>query len=100
MTLVEANDGLGQTYEENLTSGCPSLDIERFNQNQARKAGIVNKIELALEKDKLIIPFEDVRKELLDFKILDDGTMGAVGKDAHDDTVMALGMALAAAEAG
>ena len=98
LTLVEANDGLGQTYEENLTNGCPSLDIERFIQNQARKAGIVNRIELALEKKKLIIPFEDVIKELLDFQILEDGTMGAVGKDAHDDTVMALGMALAAAE--
>ena len=60
LTLVEANDGLGQTYEENLTNGCPSLDIERFIQNQARKAGIVNRIELALEKKKLIIPFEDV----------------------------------------
>lgn len=97
LTYVESNDGLGQTYLENLSSGCPSLDLERFNQNNQRKGWIVNKIQLGLERGDLSIPKSAVIDELLSFQIFSDGTMGAVGKDAHDDTVMGLGMALAAA---
>lgn len=99
-TLVEANDGLGQTYEENLCAACPKLDIERFNNNNQRKALLINKIQLALEKEELKIPKSPIIDELLGFQLLEDGTMGAIGKDAHDDTVIALGLALVAAQYG
>ncbi|MEL6776503.1 MAG: terminase family protein [Cyanobacteria bacterium J06597_16] len=94
---VEANDGLGQTYEENLLAGCPGLEIDRYIQNEGRKALLVNKLVLALERKEISIPKSPAIDELLSFQQLDDGTMGAWGKDAHDDTVMALGMAVVAA---
>jgi phage terminase large subunit-like protein len=99
-TFVEANDGMGQTFHENISSGCPALDIERFNNNKERKMYLVNKIQLALERGDLTIPKSAVIDELLSFQLFDDGSMGAVGKDAHDDCVMALGLALAAARYG
>lgn len=97
-TLVEANDGMGQTYHENISEGCPDLYIDRFPQTDVRKAGIVGKISLALENDDLGIPKSVILDELLCFSELEGSRMGAVGKDAHDDTVMALGMALQAAQ--
>lgn len=97
-TLVEANDGLGQTFEENIAKGCPGLHIERFINNQSRKAYAINKIQLALERDLLCIPKSPIINELLAFQIDEAGVMGAVGKDVHDDTVMALGIALVAAD--
>jgi hypothetical protein len=96
-SLVEANDGLGQTYFEALSTACPGLSVERFNNTRERKAGLVNTIDLALERGHLAIPKCPVISELLGFQQLEDGTLGAVGKDAHDDTVMALGLALHAA---
>lgn len=98
LTYVESNDGLGQTYCENLNAGCPSLDIERFNQTNQKKALIVNKIQVGLERSNLFIPKSAIVDELLGFQVFADGSMGNMpGKDSHDDTVMALGMALAAA---
>ncbi|MGG6242849.1 terminase large subunit domain-containing protein [Nodosilinea sp. AN01ver1] len=99
-TFVEANDGMGQSYHEALLSGSPGLQIDRFNNTKERKASIVNKIDLALERGQLGIPKGPVIDELLSFQQLEDGSMGAVGKDAHDDTTMALGLALAAARYG
>lgn len=96
-TLIEANDGLGQTYHENISNGCLGLNVKRFNNNNGRKAAIVNKIQLALEKETLIIPKSAIIDELLSFQQLENGELTAVGKNAHDDTVMALGMALQAA---
>lgn len=93
-TFVEANDGMGQQYHENISEGCPGLVISRFPQTEVKKAGIIGKISLALENDDLGIPKSIIIDELLGFSELDDGKMGAVGKDAHDDTTMALGMAL------
>lgn len=99
-SFVESGDGLGQTYLENIQSGCPSLDIDRFATNDTKKAGLVGRIELALEKGDLIIPKSPVVDELLSFCQLENGKMEAFGKDAHDDTVMALGFALEAARYG
>lgn len=96
-TLVEANDGMGQQYHENISEGCPDLLIERFPQTDVRKAGLVGKISLALENDDIGIPKSAIVDELLCFSELDGGKLGAVGKDAHDDTVIALGMALESA---
>lgn len=95
-TLVEANDGMGQAYEESLLAGCPSLEIERFINNEQRKALAVNKIDLALEKGVIEIPKSPIIDELLSFQKDENGKMEAVGKNAHDDTVMGLGMALVA----
>ncbi|NER78078.1 MAG: hypothetical protein F6K42_00580 [Leptolyngbya sp. SIO1D8] len=99
-SLVESNDGLGQTYVEALQSGCLSQRIRRFNSNPDRKAYIVNKIQLALEKGCLKIPKSAIIDELLSFQRLENGEMAAVGKNVYDDTVMALGMALTAARYG
>lgn len=95
-TLVEANDGMGQSYLEALSIGCPGIEIDRFINNQQRKALAVNKIEVALERGVLSIPKSPIIDELLSFQQDEDGKMQAVGKNAHDDTVMALGMALVA----
>lgn len=96
-SFVEANDGLGQTYEENLLAGCPGLDIERFANTRQRKANLIGKIEMTLERRRIQIPKSPIIDELLSFQSFDDGSMGAAGKDAHDDAVIALGLALEAA---
>lgn len=99
LTYCEANDGLGQTYEENLLTLAPGQLIERFVNSAQKKALAVNTLELALEKGSLSIPDSPILNELLNFSRFEDGTMGSIGKDMHDDTVMALAMALMAASA-
>ena len=99
LTYCEANDGLGQTYEENLLTLAPGQLIERFVNSAQKKALAINTLELALEKGSLTIPRSPILGELLNFSRFEDGTMGSIGKDMHDDTVMALAMALMAASA-
>lgn len=99
-TLVEANDGLGQSYHEQILSACPSLDIERFVNSDTRKANAIGKIQLALERQDLSIPKSPITDELLSFQVLDNGRMEGIGRGVHDDTVMALAMAVQASNYG
>jgi hypothetical protein len=99
-TYVEANDGMGQSYCEAISTACSELTIERFTTTKERKNTAINKLDLAIERGHLAIPKCPAITELLGFQQLEDGSMGAVGKDAHDDTVMAMALALSAARYG
>jgi hypothetical protein len=91
---------MGQSYCEAISTACSELTIERFTTTKERKNTAINKLDLAIERGHLAIPKCPAIAELLGFQQLEDGSMGAVGKDAHDDTVMALALALSAARYG
>lgn len=99
-TLVESNS-LGQLYLENLASVNRGLSIGGHHTSQQSKELIVGKINLALEQGAIALPKGDIADELLAFR-----RTGANGKTleaapgSHDDTVVALGLALHAAQFG
>lgn len=99
-TLCESNS-LGQLYVENLTSVSPGISIGGHHTSQQSKELIVGKINLALEQGAIAFPKGDIPDELLSFR-----RTGANSKrleaapGAHDDCVIALGLALHAARFG
>ena len=99
-TLVESNS-LGQLYLENLTSVNKTLSIEGFHTSQQSKELIVGKINLALEREVLTFPKGDIADELLAFRRTGANMKKLeAAQGNHDDTVIALGLALHAAQFG
>lgn len=97
-TLCESNS-IGQLYLESLISVCSAQHIEGFHTSAPSKEVAVGRIVLALEKGHLAIPPCPLVEELLAFRRTDTGKLEA-GGSAHDDSVIALGLALTAAGYG
>ena len=99
-SLVESNS-LGALYLENLTSVNRALNIEGFHTSRQSKEVIVGKINLALEKQCLSFPKCAIPDELLSFRRTGVNMQRLeAAKGYHDDTVIALGLALHAAQFG
>lgn len=99
-TLTETNS-LGQLYLENLTSVNKTLSIEGFHTSQQSKELIVGKINLALERNALTFPKGDIPDELLAFRRTGANMKRLeAAQGNNDDTVIALGLALHAAQFG
>lgn len=96
-TIVETN-AMGQLYLERLASIHPRRDIQGFATTAQSKGLLVGRITLALERGDLRILAGPIEQELLGFRRNGDRLEAAVG--AHDDCVMALGLALTAAQYG
>lgn len=99
-TAVEANS-IGALYLENLTAVCRGQHIEKFTTTQTSKELLVGKITLALERGELIVPSGIVRDELLSFRRSgNNGQKLGAAAGSHDDVVIAIGLALVAAQFG
>lgn len=91
---VEGN-GLGQFVYEALQGSHGSI-VDKFNTTANSKAAIIGRLQLALECKKLTFPANSpIEQELLSFRRVGDKLQAAEG--SHDDTVMALALALRAA---
>lgn len=99
-SLVEKNS-LGELYLENLVSTNKGRNIEGFFTSQQSKELIIGKINLALEKNAITFPKGPIADELLTFRRSGRNlkTLEAAS-GCHDDTVVALGLALHAAKFG
>lgn len=96
--LVVEKNGLGQLWRDRLIALFPYLDIEGFNTTSESKEALVGRITLALEREELTFATSIVESELLSFRR--NGKRLEAGGGAHDDTVIALGLALTAADYG
>ncbi len=93
---VEKNS-MGQVWLENLAGLGYPCQIEGFNTTAASKPVLIGRLQIALERGVLRIPKGSVIvDELLAFRRTDSGKLEA-GGNAHDDTIMALSLALQAA---
>lgn len=93
---VEKNS-MGQVWLENLSGLGLHCDIDGFSTSASSKDVLIGRLQLALERGVLRIPKgSPIIDELLAFRRTERGKLEAGGK-AHDDTVMALGLALHAA---
>lgn len=91
LTTVERNS-MGVVWVEKLASlGIRAVD--EFNTTEASKEVLIGRIQIALENGVLRIPAGPIIDELFAFRRDDKGRLGA-GGNAHDDTVIALGLAL------
>lgn len=90
---VEAN-GAGDLYIESLNlNPFKHFRIKRFNTNQTTKELLIQRMIQLLEDGDLLIPSgTEIADELLTFKRKGKGYSAPSGK--HDDTVMALGLAI------
>lgn len=93
--VVEKNS-MGQVWLENLAGLSLGCKIDGFSTSQPSKEVLIGRLQIALEKGELRIPKGVIVDELLAFRRDDRGKLGATGS-AHDDTVMALALALNAA---
>lgn len=99
-TVVEANS-IGALYLENLTAVCRGQHIQKFVTTQTSKELLTGKITLALERGELIFPPGVARDELLSFRRSgNNGQKLGAATGSHDDVVIALGLALVAAQYG
>lgn len=96
-TTIEKNS-IGALYLERITSVCGGDKIEGFNTSQQSKALLIGRINLALERGEISFPSGPIEQELLAFRRNGEKLEAAQG--AHDDCVMALGLALTAAYYG
>ena len=89
---VEKNS-MGQVWLENLAGRGHSCHIEGFSTSQTSKQVLIGRLQIALEKGVLRIPKGVIIDELLAYRRTDSGKLEA-GGNAHDDTVIALALAL------
>lgn len=95
--LIEQNS-LGQFYLERIQTLHSGRDIQGFNTTNNSKGLLVGRITLALEREEVQFPPGAIEQELLAFRRNEEKLEAAVG--AHDDCVIALGLALTAAQYG
>lgn len=96
-TIIEKNS-IGQLYLERISSVCLAQRIEGFTTTAQSKAGLIGRVTLALERGELKIPSGPIEQELLSFRR--NGEKLEAAPNAHDDCVIALGLALTAAGYG
>lgn len=94
LVVVEGN-GMGVIWNEKL-AGLGVHYIESFSTTESSKEVLISRIIIALERNVLELPEGPIIEELLSFRRTEKGRLQASSK-AHDDTVMALGLALHAA---
>ena len=93
---VEKNS-MGQVWLENLAGLGFSCQIEGFATTASSKPVLIGRLQIALERGVLRIPKDSpIIDELLAYRRTDSGKLEA-GGTAHDDTVIALALALQAA---
>ena len=93
---VETNS-MGAVWVEHLCKHISYCEIEGFATTKPSKETLIGRLQIALERGVLRIPKGPIIDELLSFRRTDSGQLEA-GGSAHDDTVMALALALHAAK--
>ena len=93
---IEKNS-MGQIWLEFLSGTNTGCQIEGFSTTAASKPVLVGRLQIALERGVLRIPKGIIVDELLAYRRLENGKMEA-GGNAHDDSVIALSLALHAAQ--
>jgi phage terminase large subunit-like protein len=91
-TTIETN-GPGKVWLESLAGLNLPTTLEGFNTSRPTKESLITRLLLAMERGELAIPDGPITQELLNFKRDPTGRLEAAG-NSHDDTVMALGLAL------
>ncbi len=93
---IEKNS-MGQVWLENLAGLGFSCEISGFTTTATSKQVLIGRLQIALERGVLRIPKGSVViDELLAYRRTDNGKLEA-GGNAHDDTVIAISLALRAA---
>lgn len=96
LVVVEVNGG-GVVYQEQLSRQIPYIRFMAMRTTGDSKPGLLSRVKLALERE--VLQFSSgsaVADELLSFRSNGKKLEAAQGK--HDDTVMALGFAIAGLE--
>jgi hypothetical protein len=91
---VEKNS-MGVVWLEHLAGVGFSGQIEGFSTTLPSKQVLIGRLQIALERGVLRIPKGPIIDELLAYRRTDSGKLEA-GGSAHDDTVIALALALGA----
>ena len=84
---------MGQNWLENLVGRCHSSLIDGMATTAKSKPVLIGRLQIALEQGVLRIPKGPIIDELLAYRQTDSGKLEA-GGSAHDDTVIALALAL------
>jgi hypothetical protein len=92
--IVEKN-GVGAIVSEVLSMKLAKYMVDPYNTNRPNKITNTDRIAYLLEREELMLPREPFFQELLMFQQLEGGDRKA-GPGAHDDSVMALALALSA----
>ena len=92
---VESN-AMGQVWVEHLAGICRRNRVQGFATTESSKQVLIGRLQIALEREVLKIPEGIIIDELLAYRRTDKGKLEA-GGNAHDDTVIALALALHAA---
>ena len=87
---------MGQVWLEHLAGICRGNRVEGFATTESSKQVLIGRLQIALEREVLKIPEGIIINELLAYRRTDKGKLEAAG-NAHDDTVIALALALHAA---
>ena len=95
-TAIESNS-MGQLWVENIAGMKYTKNILGVATTASSKPVMIGRLQIALERGVLRIPRGPIIDELLAFRRTDSGKLEA-GGSAHDDTVMALALALYAAD--
>ena len=90
--IVEKN-GVGAVVSEILSKALAKYMVEPYNTNRPNKISNTDRITYFLEREELKVPREPFYQEMLMFRQLETGDRQA-GDGAHDDSVMALALAL------
>jgi hypothetical protein len=90
--IVEKN-GVGAVVSEILSKALAKYMVEPFHTNRPNKISNTDRITYFLEREELKLPRDPFYSELLMFRQLETGDRAA-GEGAHDDSVMALALAL------
>ena len=90
--IVEKN-GVGAVVSEILSKALAKYQVEPFHTNRPNKISNTDRITYFLEREELKLPRDPFYSELLMFRQLETGDRAA-GEGAHDDSVMALALAL------
>ena len=92
--IVEKN-GVGAIVSEVLSMKLAKYMVDPYNTNRPNKITNTDRIAYLLEREELMLPREPFFQELLMFQQLEGGDRKA-GPGSHDDSVMALALALSA----
>ena len=93
MSVVIEKNAMGQVWLEHLAGGSRGQRIQGFSTTEASKNVLMGRLQIALEREVLKIPKGPIVDELLAFRRTDKGKLEA-GGNAHDDTCVALALAL------
>jgi hypothetical protein len=92
--IIEKN-GVGAIVSEVLSQKLSKYQVEPYNTNRPNKISNTDRIAYLLEREELMLPYEPFHQELLMFQQKESGVREA-GEGAHDDSVMALALAMQA----